>query len=190
MQARVGTFTRGAAAAGAGIGGAAALWKAAELLRPRSLSTRHVMTARPVTIEPDATAATAAERLAATGVGALPVCENGEQPTAIVTDRDLVVRLMAQETDPSATRVRDVAEPAPVTVEAGEPVEAAAERMSAHRVRRLPVVEDGRLVGVVTRGDVTRHLRPRAARTLHALTLRTQAGDRRSGEWLFRRAYS
>lgn len=190
MRARIGTVTRTTAAAGTGIGAAAAVWKATERLRSRALRTKHVMTRRPVTIEPDASVASAAERFAATGVGALPVCEDGGEPVAIVTDRDLVVRVVAQGDDPGSTPVAEIAEPAPVTAHAADPVEAAAARMAAHGLRRLPVVERDRLVGVVTRGDLSRHLRPRAARALHALVARAQSSDRRSGAWLFRRAYS
>lgn len=84
--------------------------------------------------------------------GSMPVVDDG-QLTGILTDRDIVVRAVAEGLD-AAARVGDVASRDPVTVEPGEDLDDAMELMARHRIRRLPVVEDGRLVGVVSQADV------------------------------------
>jgi CBS domain-containing protein len=84
--------------------------------------------------------------------GSIPVVDDG-QVTGILTDRDIVVRAVAEGLDPAA-RVGDVASRDPVTVEPGEDLDDAMDLMARHRIRRLPVVEDGRLVGVVSQADV------------------------------------
>lgn len=84
--------------------------------------------------------------------GSMPVVDDG-QLTGILTDRDIVVRAVAEGLDPAA-RVGDVASRDPVTVEPGEDLDDAMDLMARHRIRRLPVVEDGRLVGVVSQADV------------------------------------
>jgi CBS domain-containing protein len=85
--------------------------------------------------------------------GSMPVVDDG-QLTGILTDRDIVVRAVAEGLDPAASRVGDVASRDPVTVEPGEDLDDAIDLMARHRIRRLPVVEDGRLVGVVSQADV------------------------------------
>jgi CBS domain-containing protein len=84
--------------------------------------------------------------------GSMPVVDDG-QLTGILTDRDIVVRAVAEGLDPAA-RVGDVASRDPVTVEPGEDLDDAMDLMARHRIRRLPVVVDGRLVGVVSQADV------------------------------------
>jgi CBS domain-containing protein len=84
--------------------------------------------------------------------GSMPVVDDG-QLTGILTDRDIVVRAVAEGLDPAA-RVGDVASRDPVTVAPGEDLDDAMDLMARHRIRRLPVVEDGRLVGVVSQADV------------------------------------
>ncbi|HET7515014.1 MAG TPA: CBS domain-containing protein [Gaiella sp.] len=84
--------------------------------------------------------------------GSMPVVDD-DQLTGILTDRDIVVRAVAEGLD-AAARVGDVASRDPVTVEPGEDLDDAMDLMARHRIRRLPVVEDGRLVGVVSQADV------------------------------------
>ena len=86
-------------------------------------------------------------------VGSLPVVEDG-RVVGIVTDRDIVVRAVAEEVDPRTATVGDVASGDLVTVEPDEDLDDALKLMAQHRVRRLPVVENGRLVGVVAQADV------------------------------------
>ena len=86
-------------------------------------------------------------------VGSLPVVED-ERVVGIVTDRDIVVRAVAERIDPHSIRVGEVASREVVTVEPEQDLDEALALMASHRVRRLPVVEGGRLVGVLAQADV------------------------------------
>ena len=86
-------------------------------------------------------------------VGSLPVVE-GDRVVGIVTDRDIVVRGVAERADTQTLQVGDVSSGDLLTVQPDEDLDEALELMARYRVRRLPVVEDGRLVGVVAQADV------------------------------------
>jgi len=73
-----------------------------------------------------------------------------------VTDRDIALRIVAEGKDPQSTLVGEIASTDPITVAPDEDLDAALEKMAKHQVRRLPVVEDGRLIGVVAQADVAR----------------------------------
>ena len=85
--------------------------------------------------------------------GSMPVVDDGRL-VGILTDRDIVVRGVAEGLDPTAASVGDVASRDPVTVAPDQQLDEAMELMAHHRVRRLPVVADGRLVGVLSQADV------------------------------------
>ena len=85
--------------------------------------------------------------------GSMPVVDDGRL-VGILTDRDIVVRGVAEGLDPKVARVGDVASRTPVAVAPDQDLDEAMELMAEHRVRRLPVVDDGRLVGVVSQADV------------------------------------
>jgi CBS domain-containing protein len=88
------------------------------------------------------------------GVGCVVVLEDGH-PIGLLTDRDLVVRVLAAGEDPTRLRVADVVTYAPITVSVDDGIETAVERMRVHGVRRLPLVnERGEAVGIVTADDL------------------------------------
>ena len=116
---------------------------------------RETMTADPTAVETDRTVAQAAEFMAKENVGSLPVTENGEL-VGIVTDRDLVVQVVARGLDPNSVNVADVYTEKPVVATPDEPLDQALQRMAEEQVRRLPVVSDGRLVGILAQADVAR----------------------------------
>ena len=89
------------------------------------------------------------------GVGALLVVE-GEHPVGIFTERDVLVRVVDADLDPAQTRVNDVMTRDPITVSPGMHVDEAMELMTTRRCRHLPVCEDGRLVGMLSIGDILR----------------------------------
>jgi CBS domain-containing protein len=121
----------------------------------RDQTVEDVMTSGPTSIANDAPVVEAARRMASEDVGSLPVVD-GDRVVGIVTDRDLVLQVMAKELDPNEIHVSDVCSERPVTAEPGEQLDAALERMAKERVRRLPVVLDGRLVGILAQADVAR----------------------------------
>jgi CBS domain-containing protein len=114
---------------------------------------REVMTVVPTAVSPNVTARDAAKVLAECDVGPLPVVD-GELLVGIVTDRDLVVRVLADDRDPAVTTVGEIASKEVVTVEPDVDLDVALGLMASRQVRRLPVVEEGRLVGILSAVDV------------------------------------
>jgi len=88
-------------------------------------------------------------------VGPIPVVD-GDRLVGIVTDRDIVLRVVAEGRDPSSTTVGEIASTNLETVSPDENLDSALQKMAAGQVRRLPVVEEGRLVGIVAQADVAR----------------------------------
>jgi CBS domain-containing protein len=115
---------------------------------------RDVMTPGPETIQADRPAAEAAKLMKEADAGMIPVVDNGNL-LGTVTDRDIAIRLVAEGKDPQ-TPVREIATTDPITVEPDRDLEEALQLMAKHQVRRLPVVESGRLVGVLAQADVAR----------------------------------
>jgi CBS domain-containing protein len=91
-------------------------------------------------------------------VGALPICGEDNRLKGVLTDRDIVVRCVAEGGDPSATRVESLAEGKPVTIGADDSIEEALATMKQHNVRRLPVIDGHDLIGIVSQADVARNL--------------------------------
>ena len=114
---------------------------------------RDVMTPNPATVEADTDVATAATQMRALNVGVLPVLAGG-QLVGVITDRDLALAMAEGNRPPGSVRVREHMSTAPVTVSPDTPVNEAAQLMAQHQVRRLPVVEGTRLVGIIALGDV------------------------------------
>ena len=113
-----------------------------------------VMTAVPVTVAEGEKLIAAARAMRDNAVGAVMVVRDG-QLHGVVTDRDIVIRGLADGRDAAELSVGDVASPDPVAVRAEDSVEVAIGLMRDRAVRRLPVVEDGRPVGLVSIGDLT-----------------------------------
>jgi len=89
--------------------------------------------------------------------GLVPVVD-GDRLVGTVTDRDIAIRVVAEERDPSSTTVREIASADLVTIDPEQELGEALRLMAQHQIRRLPVVEeDGRLVGIVAQADVARH---------------------------------
>jgi CBS domain-containing protein len=114
---------------------------------------RHAMTETPQTARPDLNASDAAALMRDLDVGVIPVAE-GDQLLGLVTDRDLVLRVLAERKDPLDVRLGDIATKSPVTVSPDERLSKARDLMSEHRIRRLPVVKGEQLVGILSLGDV------------------------------------
>ena len=100
----------------------------------------------------------AAKKLRDLGVGALPICGEDGKLAGMLTDRDIVVRCLAEDGDPSVTTAGDLAEGKPVTIGADDSVEETLRTMSEHAVRRLPVIDGHELVGIVSQADVAKNL--------------------------------
>jgi CBS domain-containing protein len=100
----------------------------------------------------------AAQMMKDMGVGALPVCGEDDRLKGMVTDRDIVVECVASGGDPASTTAGQLADGKPVTIGADDSVEEALSTMARYQVRRLPVIDGHRLVGIVSQADVARNL--------------------------------
>ena len=100
----------------------------------------------------------AAKKLRDLDVGSLPICGDDGKLAGMLTDRDIVVRCLAEDGDPSVTTAGDLAEGKPVTIGADDSVDETLRTMSEHAVRRLPVIDGHELVGIVSQADVARNL--------------------------------
>jgi CBS domain-containing protein len=123
-----------------------------------STTVRDSMTANPKAIAANRPVVEAAKVMATENVGSLPVVE-GKELVGIVTDRDLVIQVVARGLDPQTVRVSDVYTEKPVVATPDESLDQALQRMAEEQVRRLPVVSDGQLVGILAQADVARTAR-------------------------------
>jgi CBS domain-containing protein len=118
-------------------------------------SIKEVMTSEVRACEPNTTVVEAAKVMAQQDVGPVPIVE-GRRLVGIVTDRDIVVRVVAEGRDPTSTTVDQIASRDLVTVSPDEDLDEALNLLARHQVRRLPVVEGDRLVGIVAQADIAR----------------------------------
>jgi CBS domain-containing protein len=116
-------------------------------------SVRDAMTEDPRSIGASASVVEAAQLMREEHIGSLPVTDD-DQLVGMVTDRDITTRVVAESADPKATSVGDVYSRDLISVEADNDLEEALRLMARHQVRRLPVVENGRLVGIVAQADI------------------------------------
>ena len=115
----------------------------------RSIMTRNVQV-----VQPESSVFEAATMMRRLNVGFLPVCD-GRRLEGVITDRDIVIRPIADSRDPQLTPVRDAMSPQLVYAYDGDSVEHAAELMRQHQIRRLPIVDHNKhLVGIVSLGDL------------------------------------
>lgn len=115
-----------------------------------------LMTDNVISISPDEPASLAARLLFRHNIGAVPVCTEDGRLRGIVTDRDIVLRCVAAENDPETTPVREIMSRGLVTVSPTDDVREAARQMAESQIRRLPVVESGKLVGMLALGDMAK----------------------------------
>ena len=114
-----------------------------------------IMTREVITVGPDATCGEAATLMKQEDCGSLPVVEAGRL-VGIVTDRDIVIRAVAAGKDPRTCRVSEVMSADPLTVTPDDEIAQAEKVMSERQVRRLPVVRDGKLVGILVTAQIAR----------------------------------
>lgn len=102
---------------------------------------------------------TAARRMHQLDIGALPICDGEGHPVGIVTDRDIVIKVIALGENPKTTTAGELAQgEALLTIDVGVDIEQALTVMEQHQIRRLPVTDGGKLVGIITEADLARRL--------------------------------
>jgi CBS domain-containing protein len=119
---------------------------------------RDIMHAGAECIGEDDSVAAAAQRMRDLGVGSLPICGADDRLHGILTDRDIVVNCIAEGGDPAQIRVGDLAEKTVFWVDAGADLGEVLHQMEDHQVKRLPVIENHRLVGIISEADLARTL--------------------------------
>ncbi len=120
------------------------------------MQVRELMNPSVVSVMPTDTVAAAAQLIARHNVGSVPVVGSDGGLRGILTDRDIIVRCIAAEEDPAKVQVKDIMTRNCSVVKPGDDARQAAERMAEAQVRRLPVMEDQKLVGMVALGDLAK----------------------------------
>jgi CBS domain-containing protein len=119
---------------------------------------RDIMTKNVVTIASDKTALDAAKLMAEKGISSLIVVKNGN-PEGIITERDFIRKICAKELQVAQIKIINIMSKIQTIAEPDTPIEVAVQRMVNRRIRRLPILQDGRVVGIITVTDLARHLR-------------------------------
>lgn len=121
---------------------------------------RDIMTPAPKCVGEKETLVDAARLMASLDVGALPICGEDDRLKGMLTDRDIVVKCLAEGGDPSTMTAGDLAQGKPVTIGADDDLEEALDTMKRHQVRRLPVIDGHDLVGIISQADIALAMAP------------------------------
>jgi CBS domain-containing protein len=121
-------------------------------------TAREVMTGGAECVGENETMVEAAKKMAELDVGALPICGEDNRLKGMLTDRDIAVKVLAQDKDPSSTKAGELGEGKPVTIGADDSVEEVLRTMKEKKVRRLPVIDGHDLVGIVSQGDLATNI--------------------------------
>jgi CBS domain-containing protein len=117
-------------------------------------TAREIMTGGVECVGENESITDAAKKMQSLGVGALPICGEDDRLKGMLTDRDIVIKVIAQGMDPASTTAGQLAQGKPVTIGADDSIDELVRTMADHQVKRLPVIDGHRLVGVVTEADV------------------------------------
>jgi len=125
-----------------------------------SKTARDIMSDDCTCIGENDTVLEAAKRLAELDVGAMPICGEDDRLKGMLTDRDIVVKVLAEGRDPASTRAGELGQGdgQTVTIGADDSIDEALKTMAEHQVRRLPVIDGRRLVGIVAQADIARNI--------------------------------
>ena len=134
-----------------------------------ALKVRDTMTGSPRSIDASSSVVEAAQLMREGHIGSLPIIAD-EQLVGMITDRDIAMRVVAEAADHTNTSVGDVSSRDLVTVEPDEDLDEALQLMARHQVRRLPVVENGRLVGIVAQADIALSENEKTAKLVEAIS--------------------
>ena len=119
---------------------------------------RDLMTPDPTCVKEDQTLADAARMMRDLDVGALPICGNDDRLKGMLTDRDIVVKCIAEGGDPNTVTAGSLGEGKPITIGADDDIRDALVVMQEYQVRRLPVIDGHDLVGIISQADIAREL--------------------------------
>ena len=117
-------------------------------------TAREIMSGSAECIGENESIADAARKMDQLGVGALPICGEDERLKGMITDRDIVIKVIAKGMDPSSTTAGQLGQGKPVTIGADDSIDELVRTMSEHQVKRVPVIDGHRLIGMVSEADV------------------------------------
>jgi CBS domain-containing protein len=123
-------------------------------------TAREIMSDNTECIGENDTVLDAAKKLAQLDVGAVPICGEDDRLKGMITDRDIVVKVLAAGKDPASTKASELGQGdgTVVTIGADDSIDEALKTMTEHKVRRIPVIDDHRLVGIISQADVARNI--------------------------------
>jgi CBS domain-containing protein len=121
-------------------------------------TAREIMTGGAECVGENDTLADAAKKMRDLDVGSLPICGEDNRLKGIITDRDIVVKCIAEGGDPTTAKVGELAQGKPVTIGADDDIDEACRTMVDHQLRRLPVIDGHDLIGMVSQADLARSL--------------------------------
>jgi len=121
-------------------------------------TAREIMTGGTECVGENETLADAAKKMVEMDVGALPICGEDNRLKGMLTDRDIVVKAIAEGKSPGEVTAGELGEGKPVTIGADDSAEEALKTMTEHKVRRLPVIDGHDLIGIVSQADVATNL--------------------------------
>ncbi|HEX2296294.1 MAG TPA: CBS domain-containing protein [Actinomycetota bacterium] len=120
-------------------------------------TAREIMTQSAECIGENDSVLDAAKMMAKNDIGAMPICGEDNRLKGMLTDRDIVVKVIAEGRDPSQVRAGELGEGKPVTIGADDSIGLAISTMADHQVRRLPVIDGHDLIGIVSIGDIAKN---------------------------------
>ena len=120
-------------------------------------TAREIMTQSAECIGENDSILDAAKMMSKSDIGAMPICGEDNRLKGVVTDRDIVVKVIAEGRDPSQVRAGELGEGKPVTIGADDSISLAIKTMADHQVRRLPVIDGHDLIGIVSIGDIAQN---------------------------------
>jgi CBS domain-containing protein len=117
-------------------------------------TARDIMTGGVECVGENETLADAARKMRDLDVGSLPICGEDNRLKGMLTDRDIVIKVVAEGKDPNATKAGELGQGKPVTIGADDSIDEALRTMTEHAVRRLPVIDGHDLIGIVSQADL------------------------------------
>ena len=121
-------------------------------------TAREIMSGDPDCISENETLVNAARKLAQLNIGAMPICGQDNRLKGMLTDRDIVVKAIAEGRNPQECKVAELAQGKPVTIGADDSVDEAIRTMTNYKVRRLPVIDGHDLIGVLSQADIATNI--------------------------------
>ncbi|GAA1261633.1 MULTISPECIES: CBS domain-containing protein [Streptomyces] len=121
-------------------------------------TAREIMHAGATCIQESETLEAAARKMKELDVGALPICGPDDRLYGIITDRDIVLKCLAKGKDPKSMTAGQLEQGKPITIDAETDADQVLEAMEEHKIRRLPVIDNHRLVGMISEADLARNL--------------------------------